>query len=166
MKSKVFFYLFLFSILIVALLYVNNKNMTLAADKRIENAHKRIEIVRDSLREFKKISKLDNYFALENNEDAQEYFNYQTVDADIESLKEEILALNHQENGNPLVPYGAINGDKCIINKIKVLNHRWIIADFYAGSVHGEVLIKYFHSKDKSKPTEFSTIETVLYPTN
>jgi len=47
---------------------------------------------------------------------------------------------------------------------VKFINHRWIIADFYSGAVHGEVLIKYFY--DPEKPTNFSTIETVLYTTH
>lgn len=164
MKSKVFFYLFVFSMLIIALLFNSNRNMKKFEERRIESAHKRIAIVRDSLKQVIKEHKDLNYFSLDFNENAQEYFNYLTFDQDISKIKEEVLALNHQPNGNSLVPYGVINGEKCVINTVKFLNHRWIIADFYAGPVHGEVLIKYFFSKEK--PTEFSTVETVLYPIN
>ncbi|MEK6492646.1 hydrolase [Myroides odoratimimus] len=163
MKHKAFFYLFLFSLVILVLLYANNKNMYKMEGKKIEIAHKRIDIVRDSLKEITKDFNEANYFSIEYNEDAQEYFNYKTIDQSLISIKEEVLALNHQDNGNPLVPYGVINGEKCVINKVKVLNHRWIIADFYAGAVHGEVLIKYFYTE--GKPTEFKTIDTVMYAT-
>ncbi len=161
MKHKVFFYLFLFCILVITILYSTNKGMMQREEKRIEIAHKRIDIIRDSLRLLKQDLNNAAYFTLGYNDDAQEYFNFQTIDADIAKIREEILALNHIETGNPLVPYGVINGHKCIINKIEFLNHRWIIADFYAGEMHGEVLIKYFYNPDQ--PTNLTTVETVLY---
>ncbi|TDS64217.1 hypothetical protein C8P70_10566 [Myroides indicus] len=161
MKHKVFFYLFLFSIVIIALLFNSNRNMLNSEEKKVSVLHKRIEILRDSLHMTSKDNDAD-YFSLDYNDDAQEYFDFQNMDSDIKKIREEILTLNHQENGNPLVPYGVIDGQKCIIDKMKFINHRWIIADFYAGAIHGEVLIKYFFSKEE--PTQFSTIETVLYP--
>jgi hypothetical protein len=59
------------------------------------------------------------------------------------------------------VPYEPINGNKFIISKIKILNHRWIIADFYSGSARGEVLLKYFYNEDK--PTDFERIDAILF---
>ncbi|MDM1046082.1 hydrolase [Myroides sp. 1354] len=163
MRHKVFFYLFVFSVLIIALLYNTNRNMMKSEEKKIEIAHKRIAIVRDSLKLVSKELNEAKYFSLGYNDDAQEYFNYKTLDQDVDKIREEILALNHLESGNPLVPYGAMNGQKCVINKVQFINHRWIIADFYSGAVHGEVLIKYFYNPEQ--PTNFSTIETVLYST-
>ncbi len=161
MKHKAFFYLFIFCVLVIALLYNTNRNMMKMEEKRIDIAHKRIEIVRDSVKELKKELNDVAYFTLAYNDDAQEYFDYQTIDADVTKIREEILALNHLETGNPLVPYGVMNGNKCIINKVEFINHRWIVADFYAGEMHGEVLIKYFYNPEK--PTNLSTVETVLY---
>ncbi len=162
MRHKAFFYLFLFSLLILVLLYASNNNMYKVEEKKVAVAHKRIEVVRDSLKSAVADLREAQYFTLDYNDDAQEYFDYKTIDADVKRIREEILALNHQAEGNSLVPYGVINGDKCIINKIEILNHRWIIADFYAGDIHGEVLIKYFYYGDKA--TEFKTLDTVLYP--
>ncbi|MHC5309935.1 hydrolase [Myroides sp. LJL116] len=161
MRNKVFFYLFMFSLLIIVLLFASNNNMRKSADKRIDIAQKRIEIVRDSLHQVEKELDLANYFALENNAVAQEYFNYKTIDSDVQKIEQEVLALNHNAQGNTLVPYGVIDGYKCIINKVQFLNHRWMIADFYAGDQKGEVLIQYFFQD--GKPTEFSTIQSVLY---
>ncbi len=161
MKSKVFFYLFMFSILIVVLLFASNNNMRESADKRIDIAQKRIEIIRDSLHLVQEELSLVNYFALSNNAQAQEDFNYKTIDQDLDQVEQEVLALNHKEQGNALVPYDKIDGNKCIINKVHFLNHRWIIADFYAGNQKGEVLIQYYFQK--GKPTEFNTIQSVLY---
>ena len=50
---------------------------------------------------------------------------------------------------------------KFIINKVKILNHRWIIADFSDGEYWGEVLIKYFVNEDET--ISFETFESLLY---
>ena len=71
------------------------------------------------------------------------------------------ISLNANKNGNPLVPYEPIDGNPFLINTSKVLNHRWIIAEFSCGDLWGQVLIKYFVSE--GKPTDFETVETVLY---
>lgn len=163
MKHKAFFYLFLFASVLLVLFYANNNNMYKMEEKKLDIAHKRIEIVRDSLKQATKDFNDVNYFSIEYNNDAQEYFDYKNMDNSLAAIKEEILALNHQESGNPLVPYGVMDGNKCVINRIKILNHRWIIADFYSGEIHGEVLIKYFYTE--GKPTEFKTMDTVLYTT-
>jgi hypothetical protein len=104
-----------------------------------------------------------NYFALESDEDAQEYFfsnnlDYQKVAI---KVKEDLIVLNENKNGNHLVPYEPIDGKPFIVNASKVLNHRWLIAEFSNGDLWGQILVKYFVSSDK--PTEFQTVETVLY---
>ena len=45
---------------------------------------------------------------------------------------------------------------------MKIINHRWIIADYSNGELWGEVLIKYFINEDQS--ISFETIESYLYP--
>jgi hypothetical protein len=104
-----------------------------------------------------------NYFALESDQDAQEYFysnglDYQKIAI---KVKEDLITLNENKNGNKLVPYEPIDGKPFLINTSKVLNHRWIIAEFSSGEFWGQILIKYFVSE--GKPTEFETVETVLY---
>ena len=51
---------------------------------------------------------------------------------------------------------------KFIINKIKILNHRWIIADYSNGQLWGDVLIKYFVNDDNT--FSFEVVESYLYP--
>ncbi len=72
-----------------------------------------------------------------------------------------MLTLNENNNGNPLIPYDPIDGIPFLINTSKILNHRWIIAEFSCGDLWGQVLIKYFVTE--GKPTDFETVETVLY---
>ncbi len=159
--KKAFFYLFVFSFLFNIYQYVNANKIHKGKEKELEISHKRIETVRDSLKINEKNLMEANYFSIVQNEEAQDYFKDYDFDEVMAKVEAELMALNHQPNGNPLVPYAPVDGNKFILNKAKVINHRWIIADFYSGKLHGEVLIKYFFKADA--PTEFNTIETVLY---
>ena len=55
-------------------------------------------------------------------------------------------------------------GGKFLINKIKVLNHKWLIANFSNGTFGGELFIKYTIAADAS--ITFNVVEHFLYPTN
>ena len=159
MKKNIFIYLFI--VALVGLLYV-----WMLQEKAKKEHQKTIEKYTTELQQKKDTinTLLDaNHFAIENNGDAQEYFYNNNLEytAVIQKINEEIASLNSSKNGNPLVPYDPINGRVFLINKAKILNHRWIIAEFSNGKIWGEVLIKYFVSADK--PTDFETIETVLY---
>ena len=76
-------------------------------------------------------------------------------------IKEQISNMNSQPKGNPLVPMEPIDGNKFVINKIKFINHRWIIGDFSNGQMWGEVLLKYFINEDKT--VSFETAQHILY---
>jgi hypothetical protein len=114
-------------------------------------------------------AKLDdaNYFALENNQNAQDYLNsgYGINNISYEQLiplvKEKLMDLNENPKGNPYTGQDQIGAQKFIINKAKVLNHRWVIADFSDGEYWGEVLLKYFVNEDES--ITFEIVQSVLY---
>jgi hypothetical protein len=108
-----------------------------------------------------------NYFSLEKNENAQNYFNPDNATKTIQVEKlipfvtEKLMDLNANSKGNPYVGQDQIGANKFIINKVKVLNHRWIIADFSDGEYWGEVLIKYFINEDET--VSFETFQSVIY---
>lgn len=108
-----------------------------------------------------------NYFALENNENAKNYFDSNSSEKSISFeklipfVKEKLMDLNANANGNPYTGQDKIGNQKFIINKIKVLNHRWIIADYSDGTYWGEVLLKYFVNEDET--ISFETIQSILY---
>ena len=108
-----------------------------------------------------------NYFSLEKNENAQNYFNPDNATKTIQVEKlipfvtEKLMDLNANPKGNPFVGQDQIGANKFIINKVKILNHRWIIADFSDGEYWGEVLIKYFINEDKT--VSFEVFQSVLY---
>jgi hypothetical protein len=107
-----------------------------------------------------------NYFSLEKNQNAQNYFENATISyAKINSIvTEKLLDYNTNPNGNPYTGQEKLGENKFIINKVKLLNHRWIIADFSDGNYWGEVLIKYFINEDKS--VSFETMQTLVYSKN
>jgi hypothetical protein len=56
-------------------------------------------------------------------------------------VTEKLLDFNSNPKGNPYVGQDKIGENKFIINKVKILNHRWIIADFSDGNIWGEVYL-------------------------
>jgi hypothetical protein len=107
-----------------------------------------------------------NYFSLEYNQNAQNYFamNAETpIDYTklIPLVNEKLMAFNDDPKGNPYTGQQQMGTKKFIINKAKVLNHRWIIADFSDGEYWGEVLLKYFPNSDGT--VSFGVIQSLLY---
>jgi hypothetical protein len=158
MKNTIL-YLFIFSLLINIFQYVNSNKILDAKENQIVNTKKYLKISRDSL----KLISENNSFDLKNNENAQEYFYNKGMDYTkiIERVNNDINALNANKSGNPLIPYDMLDGKPFLVSRIKMVNHRWVIAEFSNGKIWGEVLLKYFIVGNK--PTEFETIDTVLF---
>ena len=123
--------------------------------------------LRDSITLVKNRLSDADYFSLQNNENAQNYFDASNSSKTIKYEKlipivtEKLLDLNADPKGNPFTGQDQIAANKFIINKVKVLNHRWIIADFSDGEYWGEVLLKYFVNEDQS--ISYEVIQSLLY---
>ena len=121
----------------------------------------------DSLSTMKSQLAEANYFSLERNDNAQNYFEAMQQDKFIAYEKlipyvtEKLLDYNQDPKGNPYTGQDQFAPQKFIINKVKVINHRWIIADYSDGQYWGEVLLKYFVNEDES--ISFEIIQSVLY---
>jgi len=104
-----------------------------------------------------------NYFTLQGNENAMSYFESLGFEAnDIESLVSEfIYEKNLLKGDNPIIPYEGINGSMKI-NKLKFLNHKWIVADFTDGKYWGEMVIEYYITTNKK--IELTSVASLLYP--
>ncbi|BCY28907.1 hydrolase [Flavobacterium okayamense] len=157
--KNIFLYLFVFSFLINVFQYVNSTKILESKDREVTKAKMHLQQSRDSLME----AQYNDYFDIANDEDAQEYFYSQNLDYQkvMQKVNEDLVSLNTNKEGNPLVPYEPIDGKQFIVNKAKVLNHRWIIAEYSNGELWGQILVKYFF-KD-GEPTDFQTVDTVLY---
>lgn len=142
MKSKIFIYLFVFVSLILVFQLVNSsKVVKYQADKlnekslRIDGLKKERDAIQASYEE-------NVYFSLDQNEEAQAFFPSLTAKEVIAKVKDEIYATNAVKGDNPLVPFTG-NGQKFLINKVKIVNHKWAIADFSDGTDWGELWIRY-----------------------
>ena len=165
MKKSIVLYLFIIAVLFNVFTYMYYSKQVKFEKESYERLDKKmhdsIDFVRNDLFDA-------NYFSLETNQNAQDYFedkqtgeflDYRKL---IPFLKDQLISFNENPEGNPYTGFEKISQRKFIINKAKVLNHRWIIADFNDGSTWGEVLVKYFINEDKT--VSFEVAETVIYP--
>jgi hypothetical protein len=157
--KNVILYALVFSLLFNVFQFVNSTKILESKDQEVVKVKNHLKISRDSVNQLANA----NYFSLESDEDAQEYFYNSDLDYKKVAfkVKEDLMVLNENKNGNKLVPYEPIDDKPFIVNSSKILNHRWLIAEFSNGDLWGQILVKYFVSADKF--TEFETVETVLY---
>ena len=79
-------------------------------------------------------------------------------------IKDEIYKLNERKDVHPLVPYVSMTEGRMLINKVKLLNHKWIIADFSDGKYWGELLITYYINNNQK--LIFNLVESFMYPSH
>ncbi|MCQ0112798.1 hydrolase [Zhouia amylolytica] len=160
MKNKIFMFLFFFSVLFILFQYVNSKKYFDAETKKMEDLKEQLKVLDDSIQQLTLNNFKLQYFSLENNDDALTYFDAVNIDDLPRYIADKLLETNEIKGDNPLVPYAGMNGS-IKINKIKVLNHKWIIADFSDGKYWGELFIKYELKEDLG--VDFTLIDHLLY---
>jgi len=164
MKKSLFLYLFIIAILMNVFTYMFFSKETVFEQERYKKLDKHLT---DSLTSVTTKLADANYFALENNDNAQSYFENNATGEFISHQKlipfvtEKLMEFNHNAKGNPYTGQEQLGAQKFIINKAKVLNHRWIIADYNDGQYWGEVLLKYFINDDQT--VSFEVIQSILY---
>ena len=164
MKKSILLLLFVLSFLFTVFTYMFlSKQVKYEQDRYKKTTTK----LRDSISLVKTKLADASYFSLENNENAQNYFEAGSTEKTIQYEKlipvvtEKLLDLNANPKGNPYTGQNQIGANKFIINKVKILNHRWIIADFSDGEYWGEVLLKYFVNEDES--ISFEVNQSLIY---
>ena len=164
MKKSLFIYLFILGLLfnIFTFMYFS-KQLAFEKgkyDKLERKNEKKWNAIQSKLLE-------NSYFSLKNNDNAQNYFNpdnaTKTIQIDklISVVTESLLDLNSNPKGNPFTGQDQLGANKFIINKVTIINHRWIIADYSDGEFWGEVLLKYFINEDET--VSFEVIQSLLY---
>lgn len=160
MKNKLFLYLFIFASLIALYLFVSSGSMVDAREKRIVGLENKVVQLQDSVQSTELKALEMQYFSLENNDDALAYYDHLNLEDATRYISDKLLETNETKGNNPLIPYEGMDND-FKINKIKILNHKWIIADFSDGKYWGEVLIKYELKDDLG--VDFSLVDHLLY---
>lgn len=165
MRSKIFLYLFIFTLMFTIFIYVNDKKILDSKDSYIENLEAKLLKADTSNQELLSENNNLKYFSLSQNEEAISYFESRGIDpGELEStLEDEIIGRNKAGIDNELVPYAGMDG-VMRINKVKVLNHKWIIADFTDGTYWGELFLSY--EIDENRNLKLNTESSFLYPVN
>jgi len=159
MKRQLLLYLFILAVLMNVFTYMYFTKKEASNQAKLQTSQKKLK---DSLSKLEDRIFEADYFSLEHNDNAQNYLENYDVNELIPIVKNALLAYNDDKDGNKYIDQAKMGEQKFIINKIKVLNHRWIIADYSNGQLWGEVLLKYFVNDDKT--ITFETLQSFLYP--
>lgn len=166
MKRAIFMYLFFFAMLFVIFQYMNEKKIFGKQENKIESQRNKINKLKDQVKvitdSLESLSNVD-YFSLQGNENAISYIESLGFEAlEVETfVSDYIYDLNLKKGNHKLVPYEGINGDMKI-NKLKFLNHKWILADYTDGRYWGEMVLEYYVTKDRE--IELKQISSLMYP--
>ena len=166
MKQKIFMYLFVFSILLVLFQYVNSKRVFEDMNRKLDGYKTQLKYSKDSIAALQDDNLELSHFNLDRNEDAMTYFENKgyNVDELIPLIKDELYKLNEEKGEHPIIPYASETGRRMMINTVKLLNHKWIIADFSDGQFWGELFLTYEITQDQQ--LKFNLVESFLYPLN
>jgi hypothetical protein len=160
MKKSLFLYLFIIAVLMNIFTYkyfttkeaAQNKPVIAQDSKKLNDS---ISMLTDQLYDA-------NYFSLEANDRAMNYLNQDDIKVFTEKVTQALLAYNDDKAGNKYTDQVTMGEQKFIINKVKLLNHRWIIANYSNGKLWGEVVLKYFINDDQT--VSFEIMNSYLYP--
>lgn len=153
-------YLFVFAGLTALYLGLSGSNAIKNGEKKIAALESENSEQEQKIQDLE-IKVLDmQYFSLENNDDALAYYDHLDLDDPAAYIADKLLETNESPGNNPLIPYEGMSGD-FKINKIKILNHKWIIADFSDGKFWGELLINY--ELEDNLGVNFTLTDHLLY---
>ena len=164
MKQKIFMYLFIFSLLLILFQYMNSKSILETYEKKITKLEDREKAYEDSIASIADVNLELMRFDIDYNDDAISYFIDDGYDVDllIPFIKDELYKLNiYEGDDHPIVPYASMTNNKILINSIKLMNHKWIVADFSDGKYWGEILLHY--EINEGKELKFKLLDYLLY---
>ncbi len=172
MRKSLFLYLFIIAVLMNVFTYKYFTSKESSEQKSTketkDNPLISSEVLSDSITHLYDKLNDANTFSLENNDRAQNYL-YESnkindVPAFTEKVKQALLSYNDSPEGNKYTDQVKMGDQKFIISSVKLLNHRWVIANYSNGQLWGEVLLKYFVEENGS--ISFEIMNSYLYPAN
>lgn len=167
MKSKIFMYLFIFTVLLVIFQYVNAKHILDSYEVDIKKANSRVERYKDSITVFQDENFDLRLFDLRYDDEALDYFEdqgYNSMEL-IPFIQDELYKLNeYKGDDHPIVPYVSMTKNKMLINSIRLLNHKWLVANFTDGEHWGQIFLTYEFIDGKE--LKFKLEEYFMYPVN
>ena len=163
MRSKILLYLFIFTLLFTIFIYVNDKKILDARDESIAGLERQVTEVEAELDSLKIASMQPDYFSIDRNEDALLFFEKRGISPEKVKAKiqDKLISENSATEDNPFVPFAGMEGPMRI-NKIEIVNHKWVLADFTDGTYWGEVFFTYAVEEDGE--VTLVPEESFLYP--
>jgi len=158
-------YLFIFAALLLIFQYVNSKNIIDKYEKDIKVFKNTIEKQSTAITQLEEQNFELGYFNIEGNDNALDYFIAQgyNVDELISAIADGLYNMNDYEgDDHPIVPFVSLTGSKLLINKIRILNHRWIVANFTDGEYWGEIFVTY--DIDEENNLKYKLVDYFMYP--
>ncbi len=165
MKSRIFMYLFIFSLLLLIFQYMNSKKIFDDSNKKVANTELQIKKYQDSILQLNQEITDLSYFNFDSNEKSYFYFADRGYDMSklLPAIQDGLYTQNEfKGEEHPLVPYGSSEGNRMQINIVRILNHKWIIADFTDGQFEGELFLTY--EIDDKGDLKYKVVESFLYP--
>ncbi|MDT0644041.1 hypothetical protein RM553_14480 [Zunongwangia sp. F363] len=163
MRGRILMYLFIFTLLFAIFIYVNDKKILDAQTEEISSLENQLEQVQVELDSVSSNKDSGEYFSLEGNEAAITYLEKHGFSAEeiTAAIQDKLISANRSQEDNPYVPYEGMQGEMRI-NKIEVLNHKWVLTDFTDGTYWGEIFFSYFIEKDGE--ISLTPEKSFLYP--
>jgi len=169
MKKSLFLYLFIIAVLmnIFTYKYFTSKESSeqKPATETNDSSSVTSKVMSDSITHLYDKLNDANTFSLENNDRAQNYLYESNKINDVpvfaEKVKQALLSYNDSPEGNKYTDQVKMGSQKFIISSVKLLNHRWIIANYSNGELWGEVMLKYFVEDNGS--ISFEIMNSYLY---
>lgn len=168
MTKRILSYALVFMILLALYQYVSMNKMY----EKLNAKNEKLTTERDALKSQMNAKKdsiellLDqnfdlNYFSLTNNGEALQYFEEYQFEGNLSQyIIDAIYDKNSATQDNPLVPFTGMDG-VFVVDKVKVINHKWVLCSFSDSGYWGEMILKY--EIDKDKKLTFEVIAETLY---
>jgi len=161
MKKNIILYMFVFTALILIFQLVNSKKVFEDLEGKLDVTKSLNKVLKDSIFKVQTLLEDQNDFNLESNEYALRYFEYLNLQNIENHVKDMLYDTNLMSKKNELIPY-AVMDRTFLINKVKVLNNKWLVADFTDGTNWGEIFLTY--EIDVVGEVSFELKEHFLYP--
>jgi hypothetical protein len=165
MRKSFLMYLFVFTVLLAVIFYVNGTKLVESRDQEIKSLKEQLEEQNSRVNNLAEADLQEDTFSLVLNEEALSYLENRGFDPAeiILKVEEALISRNTAEEDNELIPYEGMNGP-FRINKVKLLNHKWAIASFTDGSFWGDLLVSF--EIDEEGNVEVFSEKALLYPQN
>ena len=144
-------------------MHVNGKKASESYDRKITALRSKIERQQTESDSLSNIIFAMNSFTLDSDEYALSYFEDQGLDIETLSrrIEDQLISMNKAGEDNPIIPFAGMEGDMSI-NKVRVINHKWILVEFTDGGFWGQLFLNYTVAPDGTVALEVK--DSFLYP--